>query len=60
MKKRTTKIPNPHARKILVGTRLNTAEMQVALNKALKFEGGNVSELVRKAIIAYNPGRESK
>lgn len=51
--KRTKSIPNPYARKILVVSKVNADEMKIVLGKAKKYFDGNISLLIREALLAY-------
>lgn len=48
-------IPNPHARKIPLPCRVNSEEMRHIMARAHKWFGGNVSALVREAVLNYKP-----
>lgn len=59
MKKlKSTKQPNPHARKIVVTLKVNSDEMRTLLARAHGFAKGNVSEWVRYAALHFKPVKE--
>lgn len=48
---------NPYARLNRVIARMNNEELQLLLKKAHVYTGGEVSELIRRAILAYKGGK---
>lgn len=56
MKKlKSSKTPNPHARKILIQSKVNSEEMRTILSKSHSWTGGNISELIRIAVLKFTP-----
>ena len=53
MSTKSKSIPNPFARKILVACKVNPDEMRSIISKAQAYFGGNISELLREAALAY-------
>jgi len=56
-KPRAKAISNPYARKIPLPCRVNADEMTKIMALAHKFFGGNVSMLVRDAVLNYKKPR---
>ena len=52
--RRTKQIPNPYARKILIVSKVNPDEMKTVIAKAKKYFDGNISILIREAIMKYD------
>lgn len=50
--------PNPYARRARVLARVNTQELQIFLNKAHVYHGGDISELIREAVLVYKERRK--
>lgn len=57
-KLKSTKKPNPYARKIVVPFKVNSDEMRELMKKAHAFTKGNISEWVRFAALKFKPSKE--
>ncbi len=58
MKKlKSSKQPNPYARKILIQSKVNADEMREILRRAHSWTDGNVSELLRVAALTLKPSK---
>lgn len=60
MAKKSKSIPNPYARKIPLPCRVNAEEMRQIVAKAFSYNGGNVSQYVRDAALAWNSNHVRK
>lgn len=55
---KSTKKPNPYARKILVQCKVNSDEMRQLLGKAGTYTNKNLSEWLRVAALSFVPKKE--
>lgn len=57
-KMKSTKKPNPYARKITLTFKVNAQEMNHILFQAHSYAGANVSEWLRAAALKFRPKKE--